>query len=374
MLRSSVKLGVVALALVACTQGARSGSSSGNASIAGAIDATSLAAMRGQALSISVVGTQLATRTDAGGKFSLGGLAPGTADLRFQAQGIDSTLHLSGLVPKQTMQISLRVSAKGVVLVGLENEVAFVGAIDAVGTSSITVSGLEVDVDTTTRILARRATIPLSSLEVNQIVAVNGTLQGGKVLARLVKLLLPANFDQIVLRGTIDSIAVDSIPAPSFVVSGLTIATGADTRFRRGLTLADLKVGDRVAVQGSLQPDGSVLASIVRDLDQEQVRVVEVEGGITAITPPDHLTVAGVTVVVNADTRIEAEGGGHRGPDLRVVSRGPFSHDDDEQTLTFADLAVGDQVEVTGLAQADGSVLALKIEVEGDEIEDSGGN
>jgi hypothetical protein len=367
MLQSSVKLAVVAFALVACTQGARSGSSNGNAAIAGAVDATSLAAMGGQALRISVVGTQLSTRTDASGKFSLAGLAPGSADLRFQAQGIDATLHVSGLVPKQTMQISVRVSAKGVALLTSENEVAFVAAIDAVGTSSLTISGLEVDVDDTTRIVARRATIPLSTLKVNQIVAVEGTLKGGKVLARLVDLLLPASFDQMILRGTIDSLA-----APSFVVSGLTIATDANTRFRRGLAFAGLKAGDRVAVQGTLQPDGTVLASIVRDLDQDPVRVVAVEGAVTAIAPPDHLTVAGVTVVVNADTRIEGEGGGHRGPDLRVVSRGPLSHDDEED-LTFADLAVGDQVEVEGLAQADGSVLALKIEVERNDVEAADG-
>jgi len=367
MLRRSVKLAVLAAALAACTQGAGSGSANGNAAIAGSIDATSLAAMHGQALRISVVGTQLATRTDATGKFSLSGLAPGSADLKFEAQGIDSTLHVSGLVPKQTMQISVRIDRKGVSLLG-DNEVAFVGAIDAVGTASLTISGLEVDVDATTRIVARRATIDLSSLKVNQIVAVVGTLAGGKVLARLVDLLLPANFDQIVLRGTIDSIA-----APNFVVSGLTIATGAATRFRRALTLADLKVGETVAVQGTLQPDGTVLASVVRDVDADEVRVVEVEGAITAIAAPDHLTVAGVTVVVNADTRIEAEGGGHRGPDLRVTRAAPFSHDDDDDTLTFADLAVGDEVEVEGLAQADGSVLALKIEVEGNEVEDDPG-
>jgi hypothetical protein len=366
MLRSSVKLAVFALALVACTQGARSGSPNGSAAIAGAVDATSLAAMRGQALSISVVGTQLSTRTDASGKFSLVGLTPGSADLRFQAQGIDATLHVSGLVPKQTMQISVRVSAKGAVLLGSENEVAFVAAIDAVGTSSLTISGLEVDVDDTTRIVARRATIPLSTLKVNQIVAVDGTLKGGKVLARLVDLLLPANFDQIILRGAIDSLA-----APNFVVSGLTIATDANTRFRRGIAFADLKVGDRVAVQGALQPDGTVLASIVRDLNQDEVRVVAVEGAITAITPPDHLTVAGVTIIVNADTQIEAEGGGHRGPDLRVVRSGPSIHDE-EADLTFADLAVGEQVEAEGLAQADGSVLALKIEVERNEVAPAG--
>src|SRR5207248_1892632 len=142
-----------------------------------------------------------------------------------------------------------------------------------------------------------------------------------------------------------------------------------NTRFRRGATFADLKVGDRVAVQGALQADGTVLASIVRDLDQEDARVVELEGAITAITPPDRLVVAGVTVVVNADTRIEGEG----------IHRGPASHGtrptprdggvDDDDDLTFADLAVGDEVEVEGLAQADGSVLALRIEVEGNDAD-----
>src|SRR3954463_14258518 len=123
MLRSPVKLAVIACAFVACTQGTRSGAGNGNAAIAGAIDPTSLAGMRGQALSISVVGTQLSTRTDASGRFSLSGLAPGSAVLRFQAQGIDSTLHLSGLVPKQTMRISVRVDKRGVSLLG-DNEVA----------------------------------------------------------------------------------------------------------------------------------------------------------------------------------------------------------------------------------------------------------
>jgi len=52
MLRRSVKLAVLAAALAACTQGAGSGSANGNAAIAGSIDATSLAAMHGQALRI----------------------------------------------------------------------------------------------------------------------------------------------------------------------------------------------------------------------------------------------------------------------------------------------------------------------------------
>jgi hypothetical protein len=360
MKRSPLKL-LTTLALVAaCTQGAPSGSAgAGSAGIAGALDTTSLAAMRGQALSISVVGTQASTKTDKTGKFGLAGLAPGVAQLRFQGAGIDATLRVPGLVARKTMQIAIRVNGRTISLVTADNQIAFVGPIDAVGTNSLTVSGLEVDVDDQTSIVSRRATIPFTDLKVNQNVAVEGTLDAGKVLAKLVDLLVPANFDQVVLRGTIESIT-----APNLVVNGLTIATDADTRFSRGTTLADLAVGDRVAVQGVLQADGTVLANVVRDLDQQDAQPVQIEGAITSITAPDTLVVGSVvTVKVNADTRIKAEGH-HRGRDSSGV-RGR----DDDQALTFADLAVGDQVEVEGLAQADGTVLALKIEVERNEVE-----
>ena len=164
MIRSPLKL-LTALALAAaCTQGASPGSSgssvSGGAGIAGTLDATSLAAMRGQALSISVVGTQLATKTDKTGKFGLGGLAPGIAQLRFQGAGIDATLRVAGLVAKKTMQIAVRVDGRTISLVAADNQIAFVGPIDAVGTSTLTISGLEVDVDDQTSIVSRRATSP----------------------------------------------------------------------------------------------------------------------------------------------------------------------------------------------------------------------
>ena len=194
----------------------------------------------------------------------------------------------------------------------------------------------------------------------NQNVAVEGTLGAGKVLAKVVDLLVPAHLDQVVLRGTIDSLA-----APSFVVNGLTVVTDANTRFSRGTALADLAVGNHVAVQGVLQTEGTVLANVVRNLDKEDAQPVAIEGAITTITPPETLVVGGVvTVKVNADTRIEAERGHHGGGrDLRSL------RDEEEASLTFADLAVGDQVEVEGLAQADGSVLALQIEVERNEVE-----
>ena len=67
---------------------------------------------------------------------------------------------------------------------------------------------------------------------------------------------------------------------------------------------------------------------------------VEAEGPITSITPPDRLEVAGKTVVVDASTRF----GEHDRP------------------MTFADLKVGDRIEVEGVAQADGTILAREIQ------------
>src|SRR5436305_1603228 len=235
MLRSPVKLALSALAVVlSWSQSAPNGSSNGgNAAIAGALDAASVAAIRGQTLRISVVGTQTATQADTSGRFALSGLPAGTAGVRFQAPGIDSTLQIRGLVPRQTMRISVRIDGRNITVVAGENQATLVGTIDAIGTSTLTISGL--------------------------------------------------------------SIAVND------------------------------------------------------------------KSAITAITPPDHFVISGVvTVVVNADTVIQGEGH-HRGPssrrghDLRFIPRSTADHggdDDDAENLTFADLKVGDEVEVEGIAQA----------------------
>ncbi|MFL5360851.1 MAG: DUF5666 domain-containing protein [Myxococcales bacterium] len=382
MLRSPVKLALIALGVASsCSQSAPNGSSSGgNAAIAGALDAASVAAMRGQALRISVVGTQAATQADASGRFSLSGLPAGTAGVRFQAPGIDSTLQIRGLVPRQTMRIAVRINGRTVTVVAGENQATLVGTIDAIGTGTLTISGLAIAVNDQTAITARRATITFADLKLNQIVSVQGTIASGAVTANAVNVLLPANFDQILLQGPIDAGSLSVGPPATFAVSGIAIATDENTKFRRGLAFADLKEGDEVVVQGTLQPDGSVLANVVRDLSAAAGQAVEVEGVITSITAPDRFVISGVvTVVANADTVIEGEGH-HRGPssrrghDLRLIPRSTADHghggpghggdDDDAENLTFADLKVGDEVEVEGIAQADGSVLAVRIEVE----------
>ena len=277
-----------ALVLAAC------GSPSGSARLEGMLDPASLAAVRGEPVQVSLADTPRATATDAAGRFGFDDLASGSVTLRFRGRGFDVTVRVSGLEPGQTLQITVQVGPEGcVVRRARDNDIALVGAISSVGTSSITLSGLEVDTDSVTRI------------------------EGG---------------------------------GSALTVSGLTVATDASTRFAGADTtsLGDLKVGDRVLVQGTVESDGTVKARLVVKLPVAPPRrdEMEIEGTITSITPPNRLEVAGKTVVVDSSTRFEGE------------------HD---ARLTFADLKVGDRVEVEGVAQADGTFLAREIEHEHEE-------
>jgi Domain of unknown function (DUF5666)/Carboxypeptidase regulatory-like domain len=338
------KLLPFALAIAAC------GSSPVRARLEGMLDPASLADSRGQPVQVSVTGTSRATATDASGQFVFDDLAPGDATLRFRGRGFDVTVRISGLVAGQTLQITVQIAARGcVVRRARANEIALVGAIGSATASSITVSGVEVDTDANTRIEDRDETpLTLADLKVGDVVRVEGMLQaGGKVLAREIERVTAPGQNEALLRGLVS--AVDASKS-TFAVSGLTVSTDASTRLVGIATLADLNVGDRVLVQGTLQPDGSVKARLVvrRPVAPPEREETELEGAITSITPPDRFEVAGKTVVVDSSTRFEGE------------------HD---SGLTFADLKVGDRVEVEGVAQADGTVLARKVERD-DEEED----
>lgn len=329
----------IALALGA----AACGSGSGGARLEGMLDPASLVDARGQAVEVSVTGTSLATATDASGRFGFTELSPGAATLRFRGRGFDVNVRISGLRAGQTTQITVRVGANGCVVRGArENEIALVGPITAAGATSITVSGIEVDVDAGTRFGARDAPLTLAELKVGDAVRIEGTLQAaGKVLAREIERAAATASSEALLRGTVDSL---DAATSRLVVSGLTVATDASTRFVGVSGLADLKTGDRVVVQGTLQSGGTVQARLVVKLPvPPPARAeVEAEGAITAITAPDRLEVAGKTVLVDSSTRF----GEHDRP------------------MSFTDLKVGDRVEVEGVAQPDGSILAREIQRE----------
>ena len=135
------------------------------------------------------------------------------------------------------------------------------------------------------------------------------------------------------------------------VVRGFQIHVTAQTHIEgeedQQLTLADLQVGMLVEVEARLRPNGQLLATKIEVKNETYVEVfhrkVEIKGFIRALSD-STLTVGGLTFQVTSLTRIYGE---------------------DDQSLSFADLQVGQFVEVKGYFDLRHRLLfALEIKVE----------
>ena len=234
-----------------------------------------------EGIKVSVVGTSLSTTTDRSGRFMLQGVTGGSATLRFQGQGIDGTIELSGLVEGQTLTITVQVAGSKPRLVTPSSpasptptpspagkKVEIEGTVQAVGASSVTVSGQVIAVNADTKIKRGDHTIALSDLKMGDKVEVDAIIQAdGSLLATKIKVEDDEDDDnqgenEVEFKGTIDSIT-----PPTLMVSGRKVMTNGSTRIRSGdktITLADLKPGEKVEVDGTKQADGSVLASKIK--------------------------------------------------------------------------------------------------------------
>lgn len=146
---------------------------------------------------------------------------------------------------------------------------------------------------------------------------------------------------------------VAAVGANSITVNGLTVTITPATVIRHGyrrLTIADIQTGDHVQVRGTIT--GTTLAATEikventgdeddGDADDDDANEVKVTGAIAGIggsCPARTFTVGTTRVTTSAATRFDG--------------------------TTCAALANGVIVEVKGIRQADGSVLATKVELE----------
>ena len=351
VLRSSL-----ALAL-ACGGTARSGTA--GATIEGVLHGASTSPAGVQ---VSVAPASLSSTSDGTGHFILEGVPAGSGRLRFLGRGLDAQLDVGELIDGMKMMIDADVSGSHV---EGRVEVEFTGAIGsttpatdkgpcvAPAVGCLKISGLTVLVTATTEIEDKRddghegkheeKKLTFAQLKVGDFVRVEGTLQkDGSVLAREIEVLsLGIAPPEAELEGIIDRI---NAAQKSLTVSGHTVVTNSDTRIRRGdetIAFADLKVGDRVHVRGTLQKDGSILASKIKVAPGFVARV-ELEGIIEKIDAPQAtLTVSSLTVRTDSQTRLERR----------------------DQLIAFSDLRVGDRVHVRGTPQA-GTILARVIRVQ----------
>lgn len=131
----------------------------------------------------------------------------------------------------------------------------------------------------------------------------------------------------------------------------VVIQTDSSTVIRNeddtAITLAQIHIGNRVHVKALTQPNGSLLATEILLQNDNVGGNREVEGSVTMVDQGTKSFVVQtesgtVTVTTNGSTTFKRDGG----------------------SGTFSDVVAGAEVEVVGTLQADGTVLAKKVEIE----------
>ena len=138
-----------------------------------------------------------------------------------------------------------------------------------------------------------------------------------------------------------EGLVTTAATATDFYLAGAQVLIGSSTVYKGG-TVADLIVGARVEVRGTLDSAGVLMADAVMF---GHVAALELAGPATAVTTTS-VTVLGVAVMVDANTRYEDKGAA------------------EVQLFTLANISVGDVVMIRGYENPAGSgnVLATRVE------------
>ena len=210
-------------------------------------------------------------------------------------------------------------------------EIEFEGAVQEVTSNSIKVHDTVFFVNSTTVILKEEmGVIKLSDISVGDQVDVRGFLKPDSTYLALTIKVENDNHARKFLE--LDG-AITAITSNSLTVSGVTCSVDSSTVFFADegamLSFSDLKVGDRVEVQASLQTNGTYTAVRVKLEGDSSQHDFEVEGLIQAVGA-DSVTVGGYTIHTNAQTKI---------------------YNQFKQSIAFGDLTVGTYVEIKAYLQ-----------------------
>jgi len=224
---------------------------------------------------------------DAGGRFSLHGVAPGHVDLHFAGAGADAHLGLDDVAEREDVEVTVHVSGSTVEVDNddretPDNKVELEGKVTAVDASARTlrVADKTVTVPAGTPIHHGGTAMELSAVHVGDRVHVRGTRTAAGVTATDVDVQNngagepgpPASPEpgpgdghghdaNVELNGTV-SARSGACPAISFAVSSKTVTTNASTEFRN-VSCAALANGDRVEVKATASSSGALVATRV---------------------------------------------------------------------------------------------------------------
>jgi len=232
------------------------------------------------------------------------------------------------------------------------DEVEIRGRIKSIAADRLVIASFTFFVDAKTVVLDHRnRLIRFADLRVDQLVEVRADRRAdGSLLATRIKVEDDGN-DELEFTGKIEA-----IDAASLVVLGVKFSVNQNTvvldNRNNPLKFADLQVGLLVEIRADRRSDGSWLATRIKIEDQPNDEV-ELTGLIEAIDS-NSLTVLKMKFTVNAAT---------------VVL------DNRNNPIKFADLKIGQRVEVRADRQANGTLLATRVKLEDlqdDEVELTG--
>jgi len=361
-----------ALALSACggrssspTSPSTAGSGTTTVTISGTVRAGSplLATSTGAAISglvVTVVGTNISTSVDAADRFTLNGVPPGDATLKFTGAGVDSAVPLGQLQPAETVSLVLSVAGASV---SVDSEIRSTGTSQQLegrveslppttAANTLIVAGKTVKTDSGTRFEQGGATKSFTDLLVGMRVHVEGIAASSDLTAVLIRVQNTNTWIPVAVNGAIDSFA-GTTTMFQFKIGSRQIKGDDLTGFFGNSTFSMLKDGVRVEVKGQ-QRDGYIYAERIHvntdgatDDDTEQDDSASIHGVVTSITgakPALTLMVGGTVVRTSASTDVQRRG--------------------DVQTLDA--LKVGQTLHVVGVRQSNGSIDARHIFIDDD--------
>src|SRR5437867_24832 len=307
-------LSVLVLVLLAAACGSASNPDSMPAANGGVVQGTVMGGS--QNMRVAVPSSSAATTTNSAGGFVLTGVPKGAAALQFSGAGQNATLATMPMVSGEFRRLTVSISGSSATEHNEQTETEFEGTVDAIDGMVLTVAGRKVAVTDATKIRKDDAAATFADLVLGTPVEVEGTLNAdGSVTATEISIEDRNEAERIAFVGTLEQIAGNTL-----TVDGRMVNVGSATVIVKGdtiLTLADLKIGDRVLVRGAVQADMSVNATRIRVLPREdEPEEMHVTGKVTAVGA-SSFTIG--DTVITADANTEFEGSGLQGlADLQV--------------------------------------------------------
>src|SRR5712664_701128 len=288
-----------------------------------------------QNMLVAVPSSSAATTIDAAGGFVLADVPKGAAVLQFSGGGRNATLTTAAMVAGEFRRLTVSISGASVTEHNELTETEFEGTVDTIDGMVLTVAGRKVAVTDAKKIRKKDTAATFADLMLGTPVEVEGTLNAdGSVTAS--EISIEDNAERIAFVG-----ALTHITGNTLTVGGVTVNVASATVIVKGdttLTLADLKLGDRLLVRGAVQADKSINATRIRVLPREdEPEEMHVAGKVTAVDATTF-TIGDTKITTDANTEFEGTG-----------------------FHSLADLKVGDFAFAEVIKQADGSLLAEEV-------------